>query len=331
MKTIEKAEPIDQPGTKDNQGQKGRETPETPANPQYRDWGKGIFLALILIIPLAAFISLVVLTVTVDRNPDHSIVQVIKETRGSIITTTTVYMTPTASLGAADPALGKMSGFFIGPIIFLIVAILETALLLIYGAFYVNAEQYKSYALGLPQGAVRVFVLIIVVLTILTFAFLPAQWGDNKAVVFLFGLLSTVVGFYFGSRSDAGSKDVKNDSSGDKENKDKDAKTESTGETASKDAKKDPSQPPPPKDGTAKSSATTTPTPTAPAAPAPPTRPAPSTPPAAPATPAEPPAAPAEVVQPAEPATPVDPPTTSTGEVQPEPDVPPGPTTGNTP
>jgi hypothetical protein len=47
-----------------------------------------------------------------------------------------------------------------------------------------------------------VFVLIIVVLTLLIFALLPEQWGNNKSVSFLFGLFSTVIGFYFGTRAD---------------------------------------------------------------------------------------------------------------------------------
>jgi hypothetical protein len=106
-------------------------------------------------------------------------------------------------LGIFDPALGKLAGYAVGPLIALIGALIETSLLLIYGAFYINNGTYANEPLGLPPGIVRVFVVIIVSLTLLTFTLLPDAWGSNKAVSFLLGLFSTIIGFYFGSHNDA--------------------------------------------------------------------------------------------------------------------------------
>lgn len=86
-----------------------------------------------------------------------------------------------------------------------ITIILEIFLIILYAIFFVNDEVNKNLPLGLPQATVRVFLVSIIVLVILIFAPLPDQWGGNKAAVLLFGLLSTVIGFYFGSRAIADS------------------------------------------------------------------------------------------------------------------------------
>ena len=172
-------------------------------------WGKAAFVMLLFIIPAGVIYSITQLTSVVSENPDRSVLSTVVTRNPAApgqpetVVTTTNYVTTTVSLGALDPALGKVRGFFIGTLIFLVGAILETALLLIYGAFYVNSAAVKGQPLGLPEGSVRVFILILVVLTLLSFALLPNDWGDNKAVVFLFGMLSTVVGFYYGSRASA--------------------------------------------------------------------------------------------------------------------------------
>src|SRR6266487_5443467 len=108
------------------------------------DWGKGVFLFLLVLIPVAVLASLGVLTFVVNGNPDTSMMTTVtRAPDGSIITTTTTYMTPSLQYGALDPALGKVKGFFIGPLIFLMGSILETSLLLIYGAFYITPEQNR--------------------------------------------------------------------------------------------------------------------------------------------------------------------------------------------
>lgn len=166
--------------------------------------GRILFVVLLLLIPVTTVVSLIFLTNVINEQPDSSIISVTTTSGqdGGTLTTTR-YLTPTASLGVFDPALGKVRGFAIGPLIVLIGGILEAALLLVYGTFYVSygASAMKT-SLGLPPGAVRAFVLIIVILAIVSFALLPADWGDNKAVTFLLGLFSTIIGFYFGSRKD---------------------------------------------------------------------------------------------------------------------------------
>src|SRR5438132_13741874 len=93
-------------------------------DPEKDPWGKGVFIALLIIIPIAVFASLAVLTFVVKDSPDTSaVVTVTRAPDGSTVTTTT-YMTPSLTLGAVDPALGKIRGFFIGPLIFLMGSIL---------------------------------------------------------------------------------------------------------------------------------------------------------------------------------------------------------------
>ncbi|HKP54842.1 MAG TPA: hypothetical protein VJ183_19580 [Chloroflexia bacterium] len=167
--------------------------------------GKRIFAFLLILIPLIVAVALIVLTTTIAQEPDRSITSTIatQSSDGRTITTTTTYLTPTLGLGAFDPAIGKIRGFVIGPLIVLIGGILEASLLLVYGTFYVTyGRSDERTPLGLPSGAVRAFVLIIIILAIIAFAFLPEAWGDNRAVTFLLGLFSTIVGFYFGSRKD---------------------------------------------------------------------------------------------------------------------------------
>jgi len=167
--------------------------------------GKGVFLALLIFIPLLVLLALYYLHGRAEQVAQFEergqVTIVTLQTDGTVITTTT-FLTPSLELGAFDPGLGRMGSFAVGPIIALLGGIIETSLLLVFGAFYVNKAENKENSLGLPPNTVRVFVLIIVVLTIMVFALLPSAWGDNKAVVFLFGLLSTVVGFYFGSSKD---------------------------------------------------------------------------------------------------------------------------------
>lgn len=115
----------------------------------------------------------------------------------------TTPITPTVGLGAFDQALGDGRRFAVGVLVLLVGAIIETVLLLAYGAFYVNDPQNKSNPLGLPTTTVRVFLLVFIILALLIFALLPEAWGENKAVTFLLGSVSTIVGFYFGSRGSA--------------------------------------------------------------------------------------------------------------------------------
>jgi hypothetical protein len=118
--------------------------------------------------------------------------------RGDEIITTTTYLTPTLSYGAFDPALGATAPLAVGLLILIVGALIEIALIVWYGSFYLG-DSRSAYPLSLPLGTIRVLVIIMVILVLLVFAFLPAPWSENNAVLFLFGLLSTVVGFYFGS------------------------------------------------------------------------------------------------------------------------------------
>jgi hypothetical protein len=77
-------------------------------------------------------------------------------------------------------------------------ALIETSLLMIYGAFYVNDKANAKNSLGLPKSSVRVFLIIIIFLAILIFALLPGAWHD--VITFLLGTISTIIGFYFGTR-----------------------------------------------------------------------------------------------------------------------------------
>lgn len=180
-----------------------------------RDWGKAVFVFLLAIIPLGVLGSLLWLNYIIEANPDRRIgsITVTQGQTGDIVTTTT-YLSPTLSLGAFDPALGKVANYAIGPLAFLIGTIIEMSLLLVFGSFYFGRARDGLSVQGPEQQLVRVFLVIIVSLTILTFAFLPSQWGDNKAVVFLFGLLSTVVGFYFGSQTAISARKMSDDSEG---------------------------------------------------------------------------------------------------------------------
>lgn len=125
-----------------------------------------------------------------------------RATATAVTRSSSLVATPAAGLGVFDPMFGDARRFLISLLIFIVAAIVETSLFLIYGAFYVNSPVNNTQPLGLPNGVVRVFLLILVVLVILVFAFLPSGWGENKAVTFLFGALSTVVGFYYGSHQD---------------------------------------------------------------------------------------------------------------------------------
>ncbi len=176
-----------------------------PLEPEFRDtpdnqpfvWdgdlgGRWIFRLILAFVPLAAFIS-IIWTFAAFEN-------------GSIPTN----LDPTKiELGMFDPRLGDARRYLIGAFIFIAASLIECVLYLLYATFYVNdPNNGKGNTLGLPQGTVRVFILIIVVLSLLLFALLPGSLGDNKAVILLFGILSTVVGFYYGSAKDKDASDA---------------------------------------------------------------------------------------------------------------------------
>ncbi len=171
-------------------------------------WGRAVFYFLIVSTACAVLATLWVLGNTHDLSRQITSTTVTKGPNNSetIITTyltSTLPTTTTLHLGAFDPGLGRVQGYAIGFVIVLIGATIEIALLLVYGAFYIHDRRPGTNNLGLPKGLVRVFLLLIVSLAILTFAFLPSVWGDNRAVAFLLGLFSTVVGFYYGSNRDS--------------------------------------------------------------------------------------------------------------------------------
>jgi|GEM_PF-2495272 len=148
--------------------------------------GRWIFRLILAFVPVAAFVSIIWTFVAFEN--------------GSIPTN----LDPTkVELGMLDPRLGDARRYLVGAFIFIAASLIECVLYLLYATFYVNDPRNSgSNSLGLPQGTVRVFILIIVVLALLLFALLPGSLGDNKAVILLFGILSTVVGFYYGSAKD---------------------------------------------------------------------------------------------------------------------------------
>ena len=62
---------------------------------------------------------------------------------------------------------------------------------------------YPNKPLNLPEGSVRVFLIMIIVLLLLISFLLPAGISDNKSTSTLFGAFVTIVGFYFGLRSNS--------------------------------------------------------------------------------------------------------------------------------
>jgi hypothetical protein len=177
------------------------------------DWGKIVFRGLLVIIPLGAVVAIFWLAIGYpvflkDEPVTVPMVTTVTEVRSatpgaaSSIVTTTMPITNTGTMGIFDPSLSSTARpnlFLMGTLIFILSSIIETSLLLVYGAFYVNSRRHADEPLGLPPGTVRIFILILVTFVLIVFAMLPSAWGDNKAVVLLFGLLSSVVGFYFGS------------------------------------------------------------------------------------------------------------------------------------
>jgi hypothetical protein len=173
-------------------------------------WGKGMFVVVLVfyLVLVAGTLLFMGLQKRVDDSAfDKGLasMEVRQASDGTIITSTTYYSsTAPSNLGAFDPALGQVRSYAIGLAIALISAIIGAALLLIYGAFYVNNSKDANSPLGLPRDTVRVFVMIIIAFSILVFAFLPSSWTDSRAVSFLLGLLSTVVGFYYGTQGNEG-------------------------------------------------------------------------------------------------------------------------------
>jgi hypothetical protein len=112
------------------------------------------------------------------------------------------------SFGAFDTnqsgQLSTYSRYLIAAVIMVIGLILEIFLIIFYAALFVYDPDNVRQPLGLPPATVRVFLISLIVMIIVIFAFLPDFWGNNKAVVLLFGLLSTIIGFYFGSRAGEG-------------------------------------------------------------------------------------------------------------------------------
>jgi hypothetical protein len=111
-------------------------------------------------------------------------------------------MTPGA-LGVFDSAAGLplFARALVAVIIFFATGLLELFFVLLYAALFVNDPSNYGLPLGLPPATVRVFLIIVVVVVLIMFTLLPDVWGNNKAVVLLFGFLATVIGFYFGSRT----------------------------------------------------------------------------------------------------------------------------------
>jgi hypothetical protein len=116
---------------------------------------------------------------------------------------------PPGSFGVFDLTssanLSAFTKFLVAIIVLIAAAIVEMLLITLYAAFFVNDPLNTQLSLGLPPATVRVVLVGLIVLVILVFSLLPEVWGGNRAVVLLFGLLSTVIGFYFGSRSAADS------------------------------------------------------------------------------------------------------------------------------
>jgi hypothetical protein len=116
---------------------------------------------------------------------------------------------PPGSFGVFDLTssanLSAFTKFLVAIIVLIAAAIIEMLLMTLYAAFFVNDPMNAQLSLGLPPATVRVVLVGLIVLVILVFSLLPEVWGGNRAVVLLFGLLSTVIGFYFGSRSAADS------------------------------------------------------------------------------------------------------------------------------
>ncbi len=175
--------------------------------------GAQIFRWLIGFVPVGAGLAIVWICIAYplllqNEKSTVPVVTTVTELRStnpaapSSIITSTYPISNTGTLGIFDPALGSNSKpnlFLFGLLIFLVASIVETSLIMIYGTLYVNREENKDSPLGLPQGATRIFLLIIVILVLITFSLLPGSWGDNKTVGIMFGILSTIVGFYFGS------------------------------------------------------------------------------------------------------------------------------------
>jgi hypothetical protein len=161
--------------------------------------GAQLFRGLLLFVPMAVVATLIWLALGFNKPapvqpvPITTVVQ-----RGEETSTTTTFITPTLTFGAFDPALGATGPLAVGLLVLIIGALIEMALIVWYGSFYLG-DSRSAYPLSLPLGTIRVLVIIMVIFVLLVFALLPTQWGENKAVLFLFGLLSTVVGFYFGS------------------------------------------------------------------------------------------------------------------------------------
>jgi hypothetical protein len=154
-------------------------------------WGKIIFRFLLALIPTVTAVSIIVIILTYDVGKS-----VTADTNSAAVT-----------LGIFDPRLGDARRFLMGLLVFMIAGLIEVSLFLVYAAFYINDPRNIGQNLGLPQGTVRVFILIIVVDALIIFAMLPGSLGDNKGVITIFGVLSTIVGFYYGSSKDKGSQD----------------------------------------------------------------------------------------------------------------------------
>ena len=171
-------------------------------------WGRIVLRVLLLLIPVAtiAATAYIIAWYSFPKASDLVPSTVTQTTVNGATAITTTIITATAPItttsgGAFDAGLGEGRRFAIAALIFLLGAIVETVLLMLYGTFYVNDQQNRDEPLGLAFGTVRTFLLILIVLILLIFALLPFDWGENKAVTFLFGLLPTVVGFYYGMRS----------------------------------------------------------------------------------------------------------------------------------
>src|SRR5262249_18534638 len=121
----------------------------------------------------------------------------VEERSGSVITTTT-YFTSTAPLGALDPALGPNSWLATSILILVFGSAVELALIIWYGSYYLGRPESK-HPLALPIGTVRVFLILLVFISVILFTLLPTSWSENRAAISLANLFAAVVGFYFGN------------------------------------------------------------------------------------------------------------------------------------
>lgn len=167
----------------------------------YRDApGAWFFRLLIFLLPVALAVAIiwVISSAAITPPPAPIPTTTVTQRAGEIVTTTT-YLTQTYGLGAFDPALGSFRPLSVSILLLVVGTGVEIMLIAWYASLYLGNPRREKWPLSLPLGSVRVLIIMLLVITLLTFALLPGIWGENKAVTAIFSLLATVVGFYFGS------------------------------------------------------------------------------------------------------------------------------------